>query len=101
MPVIYSAVKRFDPACGAPRQKFIEWSHLTQLREVVSLDLILCPTVFQELMAEDWQHNVQEDFKTSLFHDLDYVVRRVGGNDRVNEPCQFAACTDDTRDGTS
>lgn len=84
MPLFYSAVKRFDPACSDPWARFIEWSGLTQLREVVSLDLILCPTVFQELIAEDWQHNVQEDFKTSLFHDLDYVVRRVAGNDRVN-----------------
>ncbi len=84
MPIVYSAVKRFDPACGAPWQKFIEWSHLTQLREVVSLDLILCPTVFQELNAEDWQNNVQEDFKTSLFLDLDYVVRKVAGDDRVS-----------------
>lgn len=53
MPVIYSAVKRFDPTCGAPWQKFIEWTRLTQLREVVSLDLMLCPNVFQELIAED------------------------------------------------
>jgi hypothetical protein len=84
MPVIYSAVKQFDPACGEPWQKFIEWSCLMQLREVASLDLILCPTVFQELIAEDWQHNVKEDFKITLFHDLDYVVRKVGGDGRVN-----------------
>jgi hypothetical protein len=84
MPVIYSAVKRFDPTCGEPWQKYIEWSGLTGLREVISLDLILCPTVFQELIVEDWQHNVQEDFKTSLFHNLDYVERRVAENDRVN-----------------
>ena len=84
MPLLYSAVQRFDPACGESWEKFIEWSGLTQLREVVSLDLILCPTVFQELVPEDWQHNVQEDYKTSLFHDLDYVLRRVAGEDRVN-----------------
>jgi hypothetical protein len=95
MPVIFSAVKRFDPACGEPWQKFIEWSRLTQLREVVSLDLILCPTVFKELIAEDWQHNVQEDFKTSLFHDLEYVVRRVAGDDRVNVLALMQNPTDD------
>lgn len=84
MPVIYSAVKRFDPTCGETWEKFIDWSGLTQLREVVSLDLILCSTIFQDLTAEDWQHNVQEDFKITLFHDLDYVVRRVTGDERVN-----------------
>lgn len=57
---------------------------MTQLREVVSLDSILCPTVFQDLIAEGRHHNVQEDFKTSLFNDLDYVVRKVAGDDRVS-----------------
>jgi hypothetical protein len=84
MPVVYSAVKRFDPACGEAWQKFIAWSGLTQLREVVSLDRILCPTVFGELTAEDWRHNVQEDFKITLFHDLDHVLRRVAGDDQAS-----------------
>ncbi len=84
MPVVYTAVKRFDPACGERWQGFIEWSGLKQLREVVSLDLLLCPTVFGELTAEDWLHNVQEDFKITLFHDLDHVLRRAAGDDRVN-----------------
>ena len=44
MPVVYSAVKRFDPGCGVAWRKFIDWSGLTQLREVVSLDGILRPT---------------------------------------------------------
>src|SRR4051812_33729473 len=83
MPVVYTAVQRFDPACGERWHKFIEWSGLKQLRQVVSLDLILCPTVFGELTAEDWQHNVQEDFKITLFHDLDHVLRRVAGDDRA------------------
>lgn len=84
MPVVFSAVKRFDPTCGQSWRKFIEWSGLTQLREVVSLDLMLCPTVIQDLTAEDWRHNVQEDFKITLFHDLDYLVQRVGKQGQVS-----------------
>ena len=84
MPVIYSAVQRFDPAGSDKWTKFIEWSGLTQLQEVISLDGVLCPTVFRQLVAEDWQHNVQEDYKTHLFHDLEYVLGKVAGNDRVN-----------------
>ena len=84
MPVMYSAVRRFDPACGESWQKFIAWSGLTQLREVVSLDLMLCPTIFQELTDEDWRHNVQEDFELNLFHDLDHVLGKVAGDDRVS-----------------
>ncbi len=99
MPIVFSAVKRFDPACGEAWQKFMEWSGLRQLREVVSLDLILCPTVFHDLTAEDWRHNVQEDFKITLFHALDHVLRRVAGDDRVNflalmqNPTEDEACS--------
>jgi len=84
MPVVHSAVKRFDPSVGEGWSKYIAWSGLTQLREVVSLDGILCPTIFQQLTAEDWHHNVQEDFKTHLFHALDYVVRKAANDERVN-----------------
>jgi hypothetical protein len=84
MPVIFSAVKRFDHGCGEAWRKFIAWSGLTQLPEVISLDVMLCPTVFQNLTAEDWEYNVQEDFKTSFFHDLDYVLRKVAGDKQVN-----------------
>ena len=86
MPVIYSAVKRFDPACGESWTKFIEWSRLTQLREVVSLDCILCPSVIviDALTAEDWQHNVNENFKCHLFHDLEYLLGKLAGTNRVN-----------------
>lgn len=84
MPVVYTAVQRFDPACGERWHGYIEWSGLKQLREVASLDLILCPTVFGELTTEDWRHNVQEDFKITLFHDLDHVLRRVAGDDRAS-----------------
>jgi hypothetical protein len=95
MPVIYTAVKRFDPACGERWHGFIEWSGLTQLREVVSLDLMLCPPVSRELNAEDWRHNVQEDFKLTLFHDLDHVLRRVAGDDRVSVLALMQNPTDD------
>ncbi|MBY0514850.1 MAG: hypothetical protein K2P78_13165 [Gemmataceae bacterium] len=83
MPVVYSAVRRFDPASGDSWAGFIEWSGLTQLREVVSLDGTLCPTIFRELTDDDWRHNVQEDFKLNLFHDLDHVLGKVAGDDRV------------------
>ena len=94
-PVVYAAMKRFDPACGEAWGKFIAWSVLTQLQEVVSLDLILCPTVFQELTTEDWQHNVQEDFKITLFYDLDHVLLRVTGDDQVNVLALMQNPTDD------
>ena len=84
MEAIYLAVMRFDPSCGERWRSFIEWSGLTGLREVISLDGILCPDFVQELTDEDWQHNVHEDFKAFCFRDLDYLVAKVAGNDQVN-----------------
>jgi hypothetical protein len=84
MTIVYSAVTRFDPDCGEEWEKFIEWSGLTQLREVISLDGLLCPTVFQELTEEDWQHNVHADYKTHLFRDLDYLLHKVSEDKRMN-----------------
>jgi hypothetical protein len=83
MPIAYTAVTRFDLNCEN-WQKYIDWSRLTQLREVISLDSILCPTVVQELTDEDWQYNVHEDYKTHVFRDLDYLLRKVDGNEPVN-----------------
>jgi hypothetical protein len=84
MGVVYSAVRRFDPASGDSWANFIAWSGLTQLRQVVTLDITLCPTVFGELTDEDWRHNVQEDFKVNLFHDLDHVLAKVAGEEQVS-----------------
>jgi hypothetical protein len=84
MPVIYTAVERFGPASGESWRTFIEWSGLTQLREVVSLDGMLCPSVFEELTDEDWEHNVQEDFLIGLFYDLEYLLVKLDGDDRAN-----------------
>ena len=78
--VVYTAVKRFDPETRPDWAKFVGWSRLTQLREVVSLDDLLCPNLFRELTAEDWDHNVQADLKTHLFRDADYVAARVAGH---------------------
>ena len=83
MTVVFTAVTRFDPKCE-DWQKYIDWSGLTQLREVISLDGILCPSVVDDLTDQDWQYNVHEDFKTHLFHDLDYLLRKIDGIPQVN-----------------
>lgn len=83
-PVVYSAVERCDPVSGNAWLGFIKWSGLSQLREVVSLDGILCPTLIEELTDEDWRHNIQQDSMTHLFHDLEYLLGRVSGADRAS-----------------
>lgn len=84
MPLYYTAVHRFDPECAGQRWRdYVEWSGLEQLEEVVSLDQLLCPTFFHTLTDEDWNYNVQADFKLHFFDDLDYVLRKAAG-----KPCQ-------------
>ncbi len=78
-PVVYTAVKRFDPETRPDWPKFIAWSRLAKLREVVSLEQLLCPNWFHDLIAEDWDHNVHENFKTQFFHDPDHVAARAAG----------------------
>jgi hypothetical protein len=45
----------------------------------VTLDGSLCPSAFQELTTEDWDHNVHEDYRTDLFRDLEHVVTATKG----------------------
>ncbi len=73
----YTARQKFDPSDGQAWLDYIRWSKLTQLTEVVSLDTILCPSVINELTAEDWQRNVQENYHIFFFRDLDYLLSRV------------------------
>ena len=76
-PVWYTALRKFGPGSDG-WASYLAWAKLPHLTEVVSLDIILCPPIIQELTVVDWQHNVQEDFKTVFFVDLDYLLSRVG-----------------------
>ena len=80
----YVAVEPFDPSYGESWTRYIEWSGLTQLTELVSFDGCLCPAVITELTPEDWRHNVNEDYVLFFFRDLDYLLQRVGRTRRVN-----------------
>jgi len=83
-PVWYIACEKFGPHTHKGWDKYLTWAKLPHLIEVVSLDVVLCPSVIEHLTAEDWGHNVAEDFKTDLFADLDYLVQRVGDLTSVN-----------------
>ena len=81
---LFVAKRRFGRADGDKWAHYIEWSGLRQLREVVSLDQILCPTVPADLVAADWEHNVHADYLASYFRSLDYLKRRVRGEPYLN-----------------
>ena len=76
---VYVARRRFGPEAGERWRQYVAWSRLSQLREVVSLDGMLCPALPEELLPEDWKHNVHADYETTHFRSLDYLRHRVAG----------------------
>jgi hypothetical protein len=84
MEPVFVAKRRVDPAAGERWTQYVDWSGLTQLTELVSLDEILCPAVPETLIAADWEYNVHADYQTSYFHSLEYLRRRVASEPRLN-----------------
>ena len=54
----FIATEAFNRENGEAWEKFIEWSGLTQLDEVVSLDGMLCPTLLPEIHDDYWDQRV-------------------------------------------
>jgi hypothetical protein len=79
----YIAVRSFSPA-HKDWQKYIEQSGLKSLREIISLDQIICPPAIRRFEAEDWNHNVHENFFSDYFLDLDYLVRRSSSLENIH-----------------
>jgi hypothetical protein len=82
--VYYTAVRRFDPSIGDEWVRYVDWSKLHHLREVISLDDMLCPSIFRQLTNEDWNHNVHENYKCDLMWDLAYVLARIDESPALN-----------------
>ena len=84
----FIATTKFDKSDEA-WEKYIAWSKLEQLHELVSLDGILCPTVLPEIKPEYWSRIVNEDFMQKFFIDSDYLGREIEGIQRRNFLCVF------------
>lgn len=52
------------------------FSGFHHISELVSLDSMMCPDLIDELRADDWEHNVHEDFRTQLFRHANYLLSR-------------------------
>jgi hypothetical protein len=72
----YIATESFGPWCGKRWTSYLGYSGLTQVREIVSLDNLLCPTLLKETHDEDWAHIVNENFMLHFFTDLEYLRYR-------------------------
>ncbi len=70
----FIAVERFGPADGETWSKYMVWSGLAQLRELVSLDRMLCPPVLGAPFGEYWPC-VEDEWMSDFFTDIDFVRR--------------------------
>jgi hypothetical protein len=76
-PIGYRMVERFDPTSGEAWSKYVEWSKLSHLKEVVGLDTMLCRVVVSFDTEEDWRHASHPDFLDAVFDDLPYAGNRL------------------------
>ncbi|MFH1921648.1 MAG: hypothetical protein ABIP48_17425 [Planctomycetota bacterium] len=75
----FIATERFTSGSGDAWEKYVAWSGLRHLDEVVSLDPMLCPTLLPEIKDTYWPHIVNEDFRLNFFVDLDFLLKQVSG----------------------
>ena len=80
----YMATETFTARGGEAWHAYVEWSGLTQLDEIVSLDPMLCPTLLPDIRDDYWPHIVNEDFMLQFFTDLEFLLAQVSGTPERN-----------------
>ena len=81
---LFIATEKFDAEDGERWRSYCAWANIPALREVVSLDGLLCTHLVKEFTEDDWAHIVNADFRLDYFRDLDYLLRRVSSCHRRN-----------------
>ena len=83
----FIAVERFGPENGDAWLKYLSWSKLNQLDELVSLDSLLCPPVFKKVEDHFWPNIVNEDFYLDYFTDLDFLREQLAEQSNYHLLC--------------
>lgn len=84
MQFLYIAKERFDPSSGTEWTKYVEWSGLTQLTEVVTLDGMLGPVALGETKDSYWPHIVNEDWMLDFFVDSQFLLSELSNTSELN-----------------
>jgi hypothetical protein len=79
----FIAVNSFTPA-HKDWKTYLEQSGLNSVKEIISIDQVLCAPAIRRFEAEDWKHNVQEHLFNDYFLDLDYLIKRTKGLENVH-----------------
>src|SRR5687767_15870445 len=72
---------------GISWQKYIEWSRLVQLEELVSVDGILSEVLVKpdRNNKDEWQHIlVDEYYETGFYTSLEYVLQKMEPKEKFN-----------------
>src|SRR5690349_16368455 len=85
----FIATGTFGPWSGESWTKYVQWSGLTQLDELVSLDGMLNPTVLKQMKEEYWSYVPEEDHMFGLFADLQFLRNEIAGLTDVNLLCVY------------
>jgi hypothetical protein len=80
----YLATTVFDPQSGESWTDYVNWSGLSQLRGLATLDDMLCPFLLYEIKDSYWPHIVNEDNLLNFFNDLDFMLSEIGSLEGVN-----------------
>jgi|SRR5215468_5663053 len=83
----FIATEKFDKT-DSGWDKYIDWSGLKQLDEVVSVGS-LCGTVLPDIKSDYWGHIVNEDYMLNFFVDEEYLRGLVSHIQRKNFLCVF------------
>jgi hypothetical protein len=87
---LYTATEAYDSnydSNGLSWSKYIEFSKLTHLKELVSLDGMLNGVIFEPDRGEkgDWEFIVSDDtYETGLFNSLEYVIKKIKDKTKFN-----------------
>ncbi len=84
--VWYTAVEQYGPHTkdGVSWNNYIQLPKLFQLKEVVSLDSMLCPSLLRNDEDIDWSKVVSEDRMLNMFTDLEYLRSKVKEHNEYN-----------------
>ncbi len=74
---MFAACQKFDSRCGDSWSQYIEWSGFHHIQEIVSIDTMLCPSLIDTLIDDDWKFNIHADYRVYFFHNLEYLKRRI------------------------
>jgi hypothetical protein len=78
MQPLFTAIEPFGPEDGTAWEMYLDWAKLKQLKRVVSLDHMLCPSLLRERVGADWEHlETFDGLDRDLFRDFEYVKSRV------------------------